>query len=129
VVWLGVGVPSAKSEPLLDEVRVSQINSRLRPMPERNDPASLSSNVNTSFQGSIVLGDGFVVTPDERNDLIARNRVNGERIFPRMSGEDVNTSPHQDCGSFVINFGQMSREEAGRWPELMEILEKRVKPE
>ena len=39
------------------------INSRLRPIPERADPQTLARNANLSFQDSVVLGMGFVLTP------------------------------------------------------------------
>ena len=50
-------------------------------------------------------------------------------MCPYLGGEEVNTSPVQAFRRYVINFGEMSLEEAGRWPELLQVLKKRVKPE
>ena len=98
-------------------------------MPERPDPQKLEANSNKSFQGSIVLGMGFTLTPQERDELIARDKKNAERIFPYIGGKEVNASPTQDFHRYVINFGQMSLEEAEKWPDLLQIVRENVKPE
>jgi hypothetical protein len=108
---------------------VSVINSRLRPRPERTDPTTLASNAELSFQGSIVLGMGFTLTPEERSVLIEKDPKNADRIFPYLGGEEVNTSPTQSHDRSVISFGQMSLAEAGAWPDLIEIVREKVKPE
>jgi hypothetical protein len=60
---------------------------------------------------------------------VARDPRNGERIFPYLGGAEVNTSPTQDFDRYVISFGQMELEEAERWPDLLEIVREKVKPE
>jgi hypothetical protein len=60
---------------------------------------------------------------------IADNSKNGEVIFPYIGGEEVNSSPTHDHHRYVINFGERSEEECRQeWPELMAIVEKKVKP-
>ncbi|RMH17508.1 MAG: hypothetical protein D6696_15590 [Acidobacteria bacterium] len=130
VVHLAKGTRVARNlAPRLDGEPVAVINSRLRPRPERPDPRRLEANRGLSFQGSIVVGMGFVLTPEERDALIAKDRRNGERIFPYLGGEEVNTSPTQSHHRYVISFGAMSLEEAERWPDLIEIVRRKVKPE
>lgn len=119
----------ASKRRVLDEVEVSAINSRLRAGEERPDPVVLKANADKSFQGNIVLGMGFVVSPEERNSLVAKNKRNAERIFPYLGGEEVNSSPTQMFDRYVINFGDMTLEEANRWPELLQIVREKVKPE
>jgi len=106
-----------------------KINSRLNIGPEIPDPHRLAENAGYSFTGSQLLGMGFTLTPDERADLIRRNERNSERIFPYIGGKEVNTSPTQSYRRYVINFGAMSLSEAEAWPELVEILRTKVKPE
>ncbi len=113
----------------LDGQRVRVVNSRLQAAPERPDPVPLRENAELSFQGSIVLGMGFVLTPQERDALVARDPRNAERIFPYLGGEEVNTSPTQMFDRYVISFGQMSLEEAAAWPDLLAIVREKVKPE
>jgi hypothetical protein len=109
--------------------RAGAINSRLRPTPERADPKPLKENAGLCFQGSIVLGMGFVLTHEERHALVSKDPRNGERIFPYIGGEEVNTNPDQGFDRWVINFGQMELSKAERWPDLLAIVRDRVKPE
>lgn len=113
----------------LDGKACPAICSRLRGSHERADPVSLAANAGCSFIGSYILGMGFTLTPDEREQLLARDPANAERIFPYLGGEEVNTSPTQGFHRYVINFGDMSLEEAERWPDLLKIVRERVKPE
>lgn len=130
VVHLAKGRPASTIDAYwLDEKRVSAISSRLRAGAERADAENLQSNANLSFQGAIIRGAGFILTPDERADLIARSPHNETRIFPYIGGEEVNTSCTQAFERYVINFGAMPLEEAERWPDLMKIVRERVKPE
>lgn len=108
---------------------VECINSRLKPKPEREDPKPLKANAEASFVGSYVLGMGFTLTPAERDELVARDAHNDKCIRPYIGGDEVNTSPTQSFERFVINFGNMSLEEAEHWPDLLKLVRERVKPE
>ncbi|MCB9508335.1 MAG: N-6 DNA methylase [Myxococcales bacterium] len=113
----------------LNGLAVAALNSRLAPRPERPDPVALRANAGKSFQGSIVLGMGFTLTPEERDELVARDPRNAERIFPYIGGQEVNSSPTQDFERYVINFGQMTLEEAEQWPDLIGRVRELAKPE
>ena len=65
----------------------------------------------------------------EMHRLIAKDPRNAERIFPYIGGEEVNDSPTHAHHRYVINFGEMSENEARKWPDLMRIVEERVRPE
>ena len=103
-----------------------------------DDPHVLKSNQGQSFQGSIVLGMGFTFDDTDKSGvasslsdmqrLIAKDPRNAERVFPYLGGEEVNTSPTHAHHRYVINFGDMSEEEARRWPDLLRIVEAKVKP-
>lgn len=61
--------------------------------------------------------------------LIAENPKNAKVIFPYIGGEEVNSSPTHSHHRYVINFSERSEEECRReWPELFEIVERKVKP-
>ena len=97
----------------------------------------LLDNAAKSFLGSYVLGMGFTfddtnpeaTTLAEMQQLIAENPKNQERIFPYIGGSEVNSSPTHAHHRYVINFGEMSEEEAREYPDLMAIVEEKVKPE
>ncbi|MGA2703611.1 MAG: type IIL restriction-modification enzyme MmeI [Isosphaeraceae bacterium] len=86
--------------------------------------------------GSYVLGMGFtfddtdtkgVASPiTEMHRLIAKDPRNAEKIFPYIGGEEVNDSPTHAHHRYVINFGEMTEQEARNWPDLMRIVEERV---
>lgn len=110
-------------------VGVTAINSRLTTGVERADQVKLASNSGLSLGGAKIYGQGFLLTPAQRDVLIAKDVRNTERIFPYLGGEEVNSSPTQSHDRFVINFGQMMLREAEAWPDLIAIVREKVKPE
>jgi hypothetical protein len=122
---------------VLDEREVERITAFLFHDGGHDDPAVLRANAGKSFIGSYVLGMGFTFddnNPDatplaEMRRLIAKDPRNAERIFPYIGGEEVNESPTHAHRRYVINFGELAEEEARRWPDLMAIVEAKVKPE
>jgi hypothetical protein len=80
-------------------------------------PHKLKANEHKSFQGSIVLGMGFVVSPEEAQALIARAPRNGDVLFPYLNGEDLNSRPDQSPSRWVINFRDwpLERSAGGTW--------------
>ncbi len=122
---------------LLDRRKVDLISAFLFKSGGNKNPAVLLANTNKSFIGSIVLGMGFTFddsNPDatpiaEMQRLIKQNPKNQERIFPYIGGEEVNSSPTHAHHRYVINFGDMSEGEAREYPDLMEIVEEKVKPQ
>jgi hypothetical protein len=108
---------------------VPAINSFLRVGEERGNPHALAANEGYGYKGSLILGQGFTLSNEERDRLVQRDSKNSQRVFPYLGGEEVNTDPRQHGYRFVINFGQMSLEEAHSWPDLLAIVRERVKPE
>ena len=121
----------------LDGKPVEKITAFLFDQGGNDDPATLLANADKSFQGSIVLGMGFTfddTNPDatsiaEMHRLIDRDPRNQERIFPYIGGEEVNSSPTHSHHRYVINFFDLSEEEAWKYLDLMQIVKDKVKPE
>ncbi len=124
----------------LDGRPVESITAFLFHRGAHDDPARLAANAGKSFVGSYVLGMGFtfddtdakgVATPlAVMRRLIEKDPRNQEVIFPYISGEEVSTSATQAHERYVINFGERSEEDCRRrWPDLMAIVEEKVKPE
>jgi hypothetical protein len=61
--------------------------------------------------------------------IIQREPRSAERIFPLLGGEELLGSPIHAVSRYVIDFGDMSFEDAGRWPTLLQILEQKVRPD
>lgn len=125
---------------LLDARQVEQITAYLVERGGHEDPARLRVNDGQSFTGVKTYGTGF--TFDDSSDegppsplatmveLIDADVRNKEAIFPYLGGEEVNTSPTQLYHRYVIDFGQRNEAEVRRrWPDLLDIVEARVRPE
>ena len=137
-IWKG-SYPRSRSRHL-DEREVETITAFLFHRGGHNDPARLATNVGRSFQGSIVLGMGFtfndtdtsgIATPlAEMERLLAQHPHYREAISPYIGGEEVNSSPTHAHRRYAIDFGEVAEAEARRrYPELMAIVEAKVKPE
>jgi hypothetical protein len=91
-------------------------------------PARLVANRGQSFQGSIVLGMGFVLPPERAQELIERDPRNKDVLFPYLNGEDLNSRPDCSASRWVINFHDWPEERARSYPEVFDIVERDVKP-
>ena len=124
----------------LDGNRTGRITAFLFHRGNHDDPVRLAANSGMSFQGSIVLGMGFTFDDEDSkgvasslsdmDSLLEVDSGNRDVIFPYIGGEEVNHNPRHVHHRFVINFGSRSEEYCLKtWPDLMEIVRERVKPE
>jgi hypothetical protein len=93
------------------------------------NPYRLKANEGKSFQGSIVLGMGFILEPAEAQRLIEKDGRNKDVLFPYLNGEDLNSRPDQSPSRWVINFFDWPIEKAMEYPDCFRIIEEKVKPE
>jgi len=132
-VWLGDFV--------LDEKRVPAISSQLT-VPGRigGKPRRLAANEGMSFQGSITLGVGFAMVPEEARALLRERKSNKDVLFPYLNGQDLNSGHTQSPSRWVINFKDWPLDRKGApedyrgpvaidYPECLAIVRKLVKPE
>lgn len=118
-----------KGQFILNGKQVKNITAYLDDAETLGNPISLKRNEEKSFQGSIVLGKGFVLEPNEANALIKRNTINKEVVFPYLNGDDLNNSPTQSPSRWVINFFDWAEVKARQYPDCYDIIERLVKPE
>ncbi|MFD1255227.1 Eco57I restriction-modification methylase domain-containing protein [Mucilaginibacter terrae] len=114
---------------ILDGKSVERITPYLDDSQVIGNPFPLKANAKKSFQGSIVLGKGFVLSPQEAEALIKNNPRNKSVLYPYLNGDDLNNDPEQRPSRWVINFFDWSEEKARTYPDCFEIVEKHVKPE
>ena len=121
----------------LDDKKVYAISAFLLHSSQHSPPKRLlNSRGKLSFLGSMVGGVGFifeennnqVTSLNEMREIVRQNPENLERIFPFLGGEEVNSHPEHKNRRFIIDFGDMSEEDARKWPDLMSIVETKVKP-
>lgn len=113
---------------ILDGVKVDFISSRLDGELEIT-PVELANNENKCFIGDFVRGIGFVLENEEAKGLIAREARNAECVVPYINGQDINTDLEGLPRRHVICFKDWNIERARQFPELLAIVEQRVKPE
>lgn len=92
----------------LGEVEVSSINASLaEDVSVSWEPVDLIQNKGRAFQGSNILGRGFVLELDEKDTLLSKEPKSGEIIRRFLRGEDFVESPTQEAKKFIIDFGGM----------------------
>ncbi|MCX7027450.1 MAG: N-6 DNA methylase [Spirochaetes bacterium] len=125
---------------VLDLKPVEKITAYLFHQGNNDDPKRLASNLNLSFQGVIILGMGFTFDDTDKKGianslalkdlLIAKYpEIEGNIIKPYIGGKDISEKPDHAFHRFVIDYGEMTKEQAQKWPEIWEIIETKVKPE
>jgi hypothetical protein len=123
----------------LDGRKVSLITAYLFHAGGHESPERLCANDRKCFIGYYVHGMGFTFDDNDTKgaasslslmrELVASDSRNGDRIFPYIGGEEINDSPNHAPRRYVINFGDMTEEKARSWPQLMQVLEEKAKPE
>ena len=114
---------------LLDGQEVRTISAFFEDNAEGGAPVNLPTNAGRVFQGSIFLGDGFLLTHEEAERLKNADPRNAEVIFRVINGHEVNNEPDQKPGRSIINFQDWSAERAASYLAPFEIVERIVKPE
>ncbi len=119
--WLGSFVLDNK---IVDSISTSlSISSSMEANPKK-----LSSNKALAFVGSFPMGDGFVISRFEADNLINHNADNRDVIFPFLNGSDINSNPDSSPSRYVINFRDWPIEKVNDYQECLNILIERVKP-
>lgn len=119
--WLGQRILDGQPEAGIDEMLRPGSRSGWRKM-------RLAANLGKSFQGSTVVGEGFIMSPEEAQELIARDIRNAEVLFPYLTGDDVNHEPRLRAPRWIINFRDLTLNEAKEYPDCFKIVEDKVKP-
>jgi len=90
------------------------------------DPVKLAANSNRAFAGSVLIGQ-FELEHMEGESLLADN-INKDIVKPYLIGDDVNNRPDHSASRYVIDFKGRGLDESRKWPELISLIEQRVKP-
>ncbi|MCK6565902.1 MAG: restriction endonuclease, partial [Dehalococcoidia bacterium] len=127
-LWLRRG--SWASDVILDGAAMGAIGPSLTSQSRTAaPPATLAVNQSQCFNGSFVLGLGFVLGPEVAEQLVTRDSRNAEVLFPYLNGEDLNSSPSQSAARCVINFFDWTEVTAASFEDCWEIVETKVRPE
>ncbi len=127
-IWLRRG--NWHGQCLLDEKPVEGITPFLTAQGKmQGKPYILLTNANQSFMGTVVLGKGFVLKPEDAYALIAKAPRNKDVLFPYLNGRDLNSRPDQSPSRWIINFHDWPLERAETYQDCINIVQEKVKPE
>jgi hypothetical protein len=130
VALLWAGHPGVHEERILDGNRVASITPSLDPQSMvRGNPHRLAANAGQASQGCIVLGAGFILEPEEAQDLIVKEPRNKAVLFPYLNGEDLNSRWDCSASRWVINFHDWPRGQAESYIDCYNRVAHLVKPE
>lgn len=89
----------------------------------------LGANKNLAYQGSNVVGMGFLLSESRALEIIESDRRYREVLFPYIGGEDINTHPDQQPSRWIINFWDWPEEKAKQYSDLYDVALELVKPQ
>jgi hypothetical protein len=112
----------------LDGVPADDINAFLESASPESQPQQLQQNLGRVHQGSIVLGDGFILTLAETEQLWAEEPASREVVKKILNGQELNSSPMQQPDRWVVDLGERSLADAMQLPLTLSRLEKLVLP-
>ncbi len=113
----------------LDNQIVSQINSALKSSIDVSQVVRLKANLNKCFQGVIPVGEGFIVTEQQVSDWIKADIKNKEVLKLFSMGANLAKNPHGKPERWIIDFNDMSIEDASDYKLPFEYIKKTVKPQ
>ena len=97
---------------MLDNQPVTLINTFFEEGENLREPDAILENQGQVFQGSIFLGDGFLLSHEEARRLCEAAPQNAQVIMPIINGKEINNEPDQVPGRSIINFRNWPREQA-----------------
>ncbi len=113
----------------LDNKIVSRINSSFQAEIDVSQAAKLKSNANLCFTGVTPIGKAFVISLEQAEAWKNANPKNQEIIRPFLEGNDLVGNPYVGLNNWIIDFNDMSIEDASEYVEPFAWVRSQVKPE
>ena len=112
----------------LDNEPVAKISSSLKSSTDVSQSYRLKSNLGASFQGVIPVGKGFYISTEEAKLWISDSDKNREVLKWSSSAGDLTDNPDGQPERWIIDFNDMSIEEADVYHSPLAHLKEVVKP-
>lgn len=104
------------SRRVLDGRSVERITSFLDDSVDGGNPKTLKESCGQMSQGFTLVGDGFLLDPNDAAVMLENSAANTDVLFPAPRGrEDINSAPDQRPSRWAINFGNMTEDEARQY--------------
>ena len=128
--WASRISPSRDAIHWLDGEEVPNIANDLEPYGRvKGRGNQLRENEGKTFQGTIILGMGFTMKDEEKDDLITRDPCSSRVIQPYISGQDLARRPDCSAGRWAINFRDWPLEVTEEYRVCMDRVRELVKPD
>jgi len=129
-VWLIGPTANRGTRPTLEGQRVREISSLLEATQRvAGLPTALAENAGVSYIGSYILGQGFVLTHAEARAMVDADPRNADVIRPYLTGADLNGTFDSKASRHVIDFRDMTIDQAARYSIPFERVQLLVQPE
>ncbi len=93
------------------------------------NPHRLAANADLAFQGSVVLGLGFTMTPERARELIELDEHTRDVLFPYINADDVCNRPDVSPRRWIINFHDWDIQRSSTFAQAFEQLRTLVEPQ
>lgn len=115
---------------LLDGVAVDGISSQLRSIRNSSiDALVLPQNGQRAFAGVVPQAKGFILEEDEARPLLQESPALSLVVRPFLNGDDIVNTRDGGPSRWIIDFESRPLEEARRFPEALQLVRDRVRPE
>jgi hypothetical protein len=128
VSLVGVHRGEWRRERYLDGSVVGKINTFFETNDDTSRPFNLRENESKIYQGSIFLGDGFLLSHAQAHQLIHSNGENADVISELINGQELNNNADQKPGRRIINFRDWNIGKAMLYPDAYNIVNALVRP-
>lgn len=119
--WCGKRVLDAREVPLISAYFEDSL--------DVGTPRALAENTDRVYQGSIFLGDGFLLSKQQAEQIVAADPTSARVIHPVINGDEINNEPLQEPRRQVIYFADWSESVAARFSGAFSHVVQFVKPD
>jgi hypothetical protein len=117
----------APKQRFLDSVLVPLISSSLKNEISVTSAVRLQANTNISFQSCELSGKGFIISQEDAEEWVQKDSKNRNVLKKMLDGKGL-TNPNEKL-DWVIDFNDMSIEEASEYKLPFQRVKEKVKPE
>jgi hypothetical protein len=82
-----------------------------------------------SFEGSIFLGDGFLISTEDAREILAKDPAEKSVLKPFLNAQILNSTANRESDRWIIDMRDRSEQQARKFPVCWKIIEQKVKPE
>jgi len=129
VTLLSIARGKHQADSILDGRSVSRISALLEDEGAReSSPLVLSEQANRGYMGSVLKGDGFLISQRQAEELISESESSSDVVFRFINGKDITTNPGQGSDRWVVCFHDWDESVAGKYEAAFLHVMENVKP-